>query len=279
MKKLTEDKILAYIEAHLGMEYRQEDFAEAFGYSIDHFRHLFRMYYDTPLGEYIRRRRLLQAAKRIGDGGRIVDIAPLYGFETAAGFAKAFKKEFGFPASELKKQDNIRLDVLPEPEYDRNKIRILFLDTPQIRVVGKSVIPEGGADTDLLEEVAYWLDHEFPETDPAVLAEMETFKDDHIAMWYHPPDSQEITYLMGPVVKKVTCVPRGFIPVTMPGRHYAVFETKQDSDKKELAETVRYLCKYIFNKWVPANDVIVDRMGFTFERYHGNKVSVYLPLR
>ena len=37
MKKLTEDKILAYIEAHLGMEYRQEDFAEAFGYSIDHF--------------------------------------------------------------------------------------------------------------------------------------------------------------------------------------------------------------------------------------------------
>ena len=120
MKKLTEDKILAYIEAHLGMEYRQEDFAEAFGYSIDHFRHLFRMYYDTPLGEYIRRRRLLQAAKRIGDGGQIVDIAPLYGFETAAGFAKAFKKEFGFPASELKKQDNIRLDVLPEPEYDRN---------------------------------------------------------------------------------------------------------------------------------------------------------------
>ena len=83
---------------------------------------------------------------------------------------------------------------------------------------------------------------------------------------------------MGPVVKKFSCVPEGLITVTIPGIRYAVFETKQDSDKKELAETVIYLCKYIFIEWVPANDVVADRMGFTFERYHGNKVSVYLPL-
>ena len=145
-------------------------------------------------------------------------------------------------------------------------------------MAGRSVIPEGGADIDLLEEVAYWLDHEFSEIDNSEFSGMQCFKDDHIAMWYHPLDSQEITYLMGPVVKKFSCVPEGLITVTIPGRRYAVFETKQDSDKKELAETVRYLCKYIFREWVPANDVVADRMGFTFERYHGNKVSVYLPL-
>ena len=103
MKKIMEDKILAYIETHLDMEYGQDDIAEAFGYSTDHFRHLFRMYYDMPLGEYIRRRRLLKAAARIGDGEQIGNAASMYGFETAAGFAKAFKKEFGFPASELKR--------------------------------------------------------------------------------------------------------------------------------------------------------------------------------
>ena len=53
MKKIMDDKILAYIETHLDMEYGQDDIAEAFGYSTDHFRHLFRMYYDMPLGEYI----------------------------------------------------------------------------------------------------------------------------------------------------------------------------------------------------------------------------------
>lgn len=278
MKKIVEDTILAYIETHLDMEYGQDDIAEAFGYSTDHFRHLFRMYYDMPLGEYIRRRRLLKAAERIGNGELIGNAASLYGFETAAGFAKAFRKEFGFPAGELKRQDDIRLDVLPEPEYDRNQIRISFLETQELKMAGRSVIPEEGADIDLLEEVAYWLDHEFPEIDNSEFSGMQCFKDDHIAMWYHPLDSQEITYLMGPVVKKFSCVPEGLITVTIPGRRYAVFETKQDSDKKELAETVRYLCKYIFREWVPANDVIADRMGFTFERYYGNKVTVYLPL-
>ena len=51
MKKIMDDKILAYIETHLDMEYGQDDIAEAFGYSTDHFRHLFRMYYDMPLGD------------------------------------------------------------------------------------------------------------------------------------------------------------------------------------------------------------------------------------
>ena len=37
MKKIVEDTILAYIETHLDMEYGQDDIAEAFGYSTDHF--------------------------------------------------------------------------------------------------------------------------------------------------------------------------------------------------------------------------------------------------
>ena len=72
-------------------------------------------------------------------------------------------------------------------------------------MAGRSIIPEEGADIDLLEEVAYWLDHEFPEIDNAELSGMQCFKDDYIAMWYHPLDSQEITYLMGPVVKNFSC--------------------------------------------------------------------------
>ena len=76
--------------------------------------------------------------------------------------------------------------MLPEPEYDRNQIRISFLETQELKMAGRSVIPEEGADIDLLEEVAYWLDHEFPEIDNAELSGMQCFKDDYIAMWYHP---------------------------------------------------------------------------------------------
>ena len=101
MKKIPEDAILSYIEGHLDEHVGAEEVACAFGYSPDHFRHLFRTYYDISLGEYIRRRRLVGAAKQIQKGVSVSSAAQKYDFQTAAGFSKAFRKEFGIPASEL----------------------------------------------------------------------------------------------------------------------------------------------------------------------------------
>lgn len=288
MKKISEDIILNYIEEHL-MDYEStENLAKQFGYSEDHFRHLFRIYYDIALGEYIRRRRLVRAASMIQGGKQIVDICSLYGFDTAAGFAKAFKKEFGFSASDLKKQKMFLLDSIPEPIYNRDMIRVSIVQTKDIKVIGRPLLPAKENGYDLLNETAYCLEkgyynekaHSHLENmdEQKLLKKMGAFKQDQIAMWYHEVHNQEIMYVLGPVVKNFNYIPSGMIPIHIPGRKYAIFETRRDSDMQELAETIRMLCKYIFWEWVPANQIITDKMGFTFERYTLKKAAIYLPL-
>lgn len=278
MKKIQEDGMLSYIETQLDKNCTIKEIAEAFGYSQDHFRHLFRMYYDMPLGAYIRRRRLIKAAQKIQEGESVTSAALAYGFDTAAGFSKAFRKEFGFSANEFKTKGQMLEDVIPDPVYDKNQILISFMETPELKMVGKPLLPEERHAFDLLEEAAYWLDHDLPKLTEEELEQVGGYKNDSIAMWYHPVENTDITYLLGPVVRSHDRVPEGMIPVTIPGRRYAVFEMKRQSHGKELAEDVRQLCKYIFWEWVPANGVITDKMGFTFERYQGNKAAVYLPL-
>ncbi len=278
MLKIHDDPILAYIEAKLDKKLDLKEMANDFGYSLDHFRHLFFTYYDISLGNYIRRRRLLQAAKKIQNGESITDVAMAYGFDTAAGFSKAFRKEFGFSANDLKNRVWLLEDVIPNPRYDKNRITISFVETPDLKMIGKPLLQEDCRNFDRLEEAAYWLDHDMPGITAEELAQIEPYKNDKIAMWYHTVENTDITYLLGPVVKNIGIVPQGMIPVTIPGRRYAVFEMKPESWGENLAEDVRQLCKYIFWEWVPANGAITDKLGFTFERYQGKKVAVYLPL-
>ena len=52
----------------------------------------------TPVMNYVIRRKLTYAQYDLARGKRILDVAMAYGFQTHAGFTKAFKKFFGLPA-------------------------------------------------------------------------------------------------------------------------------------------------------------------------------------
>lgn len=52
--------------------------------------------------EYVKRRRLIKASEEIAEGGKIIDAAVKYGYETSGGFAKAFRNEYGFSPSVMK---------------------------------------------------------------------------------------------------------------------------------------------------------------------------------
>lgn len=279
MKKISDDPILSYIEDNLEMLWTPEQCADAFGYSSDYFRHLFRTYYDMALGEYLRRRRLVKAAVRVQNGAQVLQTALAYGFETAAGFSKAFKKEFGIPVSELKNQKDILLDSIPTPEYDRNNITVSYMRMPELKLIGQPLLPRKKYGYDLLEEAAYWLDHDIGNMDIEKPDVKSVYRDDIIAMWYHDPENVKITYLLGPTAKNFNHVPEGTVPVTIPSRRYAIFETKREDANEKMAETVRKLCKYVFWEWEPKNAMKKDTMGFTFERYHGKKASLYLPVK
>lgn len=86
---------VAYIERHLKTDITPEELARMAGYSVWHYQRLFAQAIGVPLAVYIKRRRLDHALEEIGAGRKAVDVALEYGFDTYAGFYKAFMNMYG----------------------------------------------------------------------------------------------------------------------------------------------------------------------------------------
>ena len=85
---------LDYIEDHLQTEITAAELAEQAGFSLFHYYRLFQQATGLPVMQYILRRRLLHGVYAMKQGAGKTDAALRYGFDTYAGFYKAFCREF-----------------------------------------------------------------------------------------------------------------------------------------------------------------------------------------
>ena len=99
---------LDYIEENLRTELNTGELAAMAGYSTCHFSRLFRTATGMSPGHYILRRRLLHAGYDIAQGGSGIDTALAYGFDTYAGFYRAFVREFGCTPSQYRRSSRGR---------------------------------------------------------------------------------------------------------------------------------------------------------------------------
>lgn len=92
---------LHYIEANLDQKLELETVAAQACCSHFHFMRMFEVVSGVSAGDYIRRRRLSQAALALASGKeKVIDVALRYGYDTPEAFAKAFKRLFGITPSE-----------------------------------------------------------------------------------------------------------------------------------------------------------------------------------
>ena len=109
---------LDYIEENLQTEITATELAEQAGFSLFHYYRIFQQATGLPVMQYILRRRLLHGAYAMKQGSSKTDAALAYGFDTYAGFYKAFCREFGstpsvFLASSRAKRP-YRIDITGE---------------------------------------------------------------------------------------------------------------------------------------------------------------------
>ena len=107
-----------YIEKNLQTEITATELAEQAGFSLFHYYRVFQQATGLPVMQYILRRRLLHGAYAMKQGSSKTDAALAYGFDTYAGFYKAFCREFGstpsaFLASSRAKRP-YRIDITGE---------------------------------------------------------------------------------------------------------------------------------------------------------------------
>ena len=92
---------LDYIEQHLQDEITAAQLAEMAGFSVFHYYRLFQQATGLPVMQYLLRRRLLHGVYAMKQGSSKTDAAMDYGFDTYAGFYKAFCREFGATPSDF----------------------------------------------------------------------------------------------------------------------------------------------------------------------------------
>ena len=86
---------LDYIEQNLKTDITADDLAEMANYSVGHFCRLFAQTMDSTVASYILKRRLDHALVEIASGRKAIGVVLEYGFDTYAGFYKAFVKMYG----------------------------------------------------------------------------------------------------------------------------------------------------------------------------------------
>ncbi len=111
-------KSIDYIEDHLQTEITAAELADAAGFSLFHYYRLFQQVTGLPVIQYILRRRLLHGIYAMKRGSTKIDAALAFGFDTYAGFYKAFCREFGATPSAFLKSCRAkrpyRIDITKE---------------------------------------------------------------------------------------------------------------------------------------------------------------------
>ena len=111
-------KSLDYIEENLQTEITAAELAEMAGFSLFHYYRLFQQATGLPVMQYILRRRLLHGVYAMKQGNTRINAALRFGFDTYAGFYRAFCREFGSTPSEFLQSSRAkrpyRIDITKE---------------------------------------------------------------------------------------------------------------------------------------------------------------------
>ena len=104
---------MEYIEAHIDDGMALAEVSGVTMYSPYHFGRLFYYIADMPLSEYIRKRKLSLAAMKLQNGSdKIIDLAVMFGYDSADSFSRAFVKQHGVTPSAAR-QTGVNLVIFP----------------------------------------------------------------------------------------------------------------------------------------------------------------------
>ncbi|MCQ6563171.1 AraC family transcriptional regulator [Paenibacillus mendelii] len=287
-------KSIDYIEEHLKERITVEDLADIAGFSPYHFYRLFDAYVGMPVMEYVRRRRLAYAAAELSQGKRIIDIAMEYGFETHAGFGKAFRKVYAcspeyyrqhasgsIPSKiNLMVYQNLQLTggIILEPK---------IITKPGIGIIGYALETTFEGNRKKREIPAFWA-HFNVEGLEARLYELINPKEHGEFCICFPPNLEtgSFTYVIGVKSDSFDSAVEGMFTGTVPEATYAVFTTPPaDYADGGFVQAIAGTWRYIYEEWFPGSgyEFAPGKVDFEFydERCHsqtGAVMEIYIPI-
>ena len=294
------EKVLEYIEANLKESLTAADLAARAGYSVFYFSSQFAKTVGMPVKAYVLWRKLLHATYDLSRGAKVTDAAMDYGFETHAGFTKAFKRIFGFPPSlcytRIQPKIPEKPTVFAMKHYHSGGAHMQphIFELSPFSVIGYPQHQHMPNVTHTGDIPNYW-DTIQMDYGPLLTRLHETFpysKHMEISICYDTDEkSGAFTYLLGRGVddpRDLERIEPDMTRVDIPGGLYAIFSTPL-SEEAAHSQAVRDTWNQIFTQWLPSSEFEYDDNRCDFEYYdyrdHGwyfggkIQIDIMIPIR
>lgn len=280
-----------YIETRLMEDLSLNEVASRAAFSLTHFCRIFQAMTGETLGEYVRRRRLSQAASLLPvSKRRIVDIAFDLQFDSQEAFTRAFAREFGITPGRYRRSPgevvlfepvNIRQRLQGRPESVSKGINIdaRVVMRGEIKLVGREMKTTVAVNKEQGTVQRFWDQHIWPR-----VHEIQYINDKNrtFCLESYDPRDDSLYHLGCFLVDEIADVPEGMVAKVLQPQRYAVFSPERAVNPVEYDQ----LSEFAYAYWLPRNGLepIHDFFFDTYERVmvDGSErwiMEVYIPVR
>lgn len=246
-------KAIRFIEERLDQPLDVKQVSGHIGFSEYYFHRMFLSVLGESVAEYVRKRRLSQAAKSILSGEqKLIEVALSCGYDSQEAFTRAFKTMFGMTPGQLRKLGRMPLEKKPATvDMMLHLEEGLTMQPVIVEHKEELVIGMGGS----FAENPFWeinkLWDKFNERED----EIPNIKGNYalgVCMPKHDDlpvkEGDSFVYIAGRPVSSLDEVPEGMVAVKIPSRKYAKFTHK--GPLTNLPHTVNY----IWGTWLPKSE-------------------------
>lgn len=241
-------RAIDYIEGNLDKTISYDEAAKIACCSTYYFQRMFSYIAGIPLSEYIRRRRMTQAAFELQSGDKkVLDIALKYGYASPTSFNRAFQNVHGIPPAAAKSKGNalksyppIKLSV---QVTGSSAMRYRIEDKESMRIIGVRMPLTGDMEQNRKIVPPFWENVLHSKQMPVIrsLSNQPPHGLLGITSWQNP---QQIYYFIAAATDKP--VPKGMFEHRIPAATWAVFEYDGS-----FRESVQNIFKRFLTEWLP----------------------------
>lgn len=269
-----------YIEMHFGHEISLADVAKASGLSKFHLVRAFGTYAGRSVIQYVRSRRLSEAAKRLSiEASGILDVALEAGYNSHEAFTRAFKEQFGITPDQFRRNPDLENIQIVEPIKmdDSKKDTSVNLSEPRL-VDGDAMVIVG-----LKRRYDDETSTQMPSQWQAFQAHIGNIDNQMgnvaFGVLCNSDDDGNIDYITGVEVSQHPEATKELDGLRIPAQTYAVFP--HEGHVAEIGRT----WKAIFADWLPQTDhrpvdaPQVERYGEGFDAETGiGDIEIWIPV-
>ncbi|WIV12470.1 AraC family transcriptional regulator [Proteiniborus sp. MB09-C3] len=285
-----------YIDDNICEKITVDKLAEIAGFSTYHYYRVFYSFVGIPVMEYVTRRKLQYALSELSNNKKIFDIALDFGFETHAGFTKAFKKQFGYAPSFYRMHAPIGF---PQ-KVDLKKVKInkiggiimqpKIVNRDSFKIVGyefKTTLRNNAHSRDI---PAFWDQCNIEGKEALLYKTQNPPRHGEYGICVNTNmETDEFSYVLGIEVTSFDNASEDMYTLEVPAATYAVFTTPSvASDDGSFVSSIQGTWKYILEEWFPNSCYEIDDSKLDFEfyderchpwEYEKICMDIYIPIK